>query len=182
MYYALSDDLLNWNNAELLMAAEITFASNCTLPDPIKESSILDPNSTSRSFETVGQNAQQFYTWYHLNGCSGTLDRDFLRVPIQFSNQQPLGPSAQMTAVDRTPAVGETVAFDASGSADTDGKVEKFRWDMDGDGKFERDTGKDATTAQVFTNAKQVTVTVRVIDDDGKFTDDTVVMKPHRNP
>ena len=87
-----------------------------------------------------------------------------------------------MTAVDRTPAVGEPVAFDASGSADANGKVEKFRWDMDGDGKFERDTGKDATTSEVFSDAKQVTVTVRVVDDDGKFTDDTEVMKPQRNP
>jgi len=52
--------------------------------------------------------------------------------------------------------------------------------DMNGDGTFERDTGKDPTTAEVFTNTRQVTVTVRVIDDDGKFTDDTVVMKPRR--
>ena len=180
VYYSFSDDLLNWTDAQLLMAAEISFAADCTLPDPIKESSILDPNSTSRNFETVGQNAQQFYTWYHLNGCNGTLDRDFIRIPIQFSNQQPGGPSAQMTAVDRTPTVGEAVAFDASRSSDANGDVEKYRWDMDGDGTFERHTGKDPTTAEVFTNTRQVTVTVRVTDDDGKFTDDTVVMKPRR--
>ena len=44
VYYSLSDDLLNWTNAELLMAAEITLVRDCTLPDPIKESSILDPD------------------------------------------------------------------------------------------------------------------------------------------
>jgi hypothetical protein len=180
VYYSLSDDLLNWSDAQLLMAAEIAFNNDCNLPDPIKESSILDPNSTSRNFETVGQNAQQFYTWYHLSGCNGTLDRDFIRIPIQFSNQQPGGPSAQLTTVDRTPAVNEPVAFDASGSSDANGKIEKYRWDMDGDGKFERDTGKDPTTDQVFATAQQVTVAVRVVDDDGKFTDDTVVMKPRR--
>ena len=178
VYYSLSDDLLNWTNAELLMAAEITFDRDCVLPDPIKESSLLDPNSTSRNFETVGQTAQQFYTWYHLDGCNGTLDRDLLRIPIEFSNQQAGGPSAQMTAVDRTPPVGEAVAFDASPSADANGNVEKFQWDMDGNGSFERDTGKDPTTDEVFGNTKQVTVTVRVTDNDGKFTDDTVVMKP----
>ena len=86
-----------------------------------------------------------------------------------------------MTAVDRTPAIGEAVAFDASGSFDANGTVKKYQWDMDGDGKFERDTGKDATTSEVFSNTKQVTVTVRVVDNDGKFTDDTVVMKPRRS-
>jgi hypothetical protein len=180
VYYSLSDDLLNWSNAELLMAAEITFSRDCNLPDPIKESSLLDANSTSRNFETVGQTATQFYTWYHLDGCNGTLDRDLIRIPIQFSNQQPGGPSAQMTTVDRTPTVGEPVAFDATGSADANGTVEKYQWDMDGNGAFERDTGKDATTADVFSSTRQVTVTVRVTDNDGKFTDDTVVMKPQR--
>ena len=55
VYYALSDDLLNWTDVELLMEAEITWARDCVLPDPIKEVSILDPASKSRNFETVGQ-------------------------------------------------------------------------------------------------------------------------------
>ena len=85
----------NWTNAQLLMAAEITFSRDCNLPDPIKESSLIDPNSTSRNFETVGQNAQQFYTWYHLSGCNGTLDRDLLRDPdpvLQPAAGRPVGP------------------------------------------------------------------------------------------
>ncbi len=178
VYYSLSDDLIEWTNATLLMAAEITFAKDCVPPDPIKESSLLDPNSTSRNFETVGQHAQQFYTWYHLSGCNGTLDRDLVRIPIEFSNQQPGGPSAQVAAADRTPVVGEAVAFDASASSDANGSVQKYQWDMDGNGSFERDTGSDPTADRVFSSPKQVTVTVRVTDDDGKFTDDTAVVKP----
>ena len=89
VYYALSDDLLNWTDLKLLMAAEITWARNCVLPDPIKEVSILDPSSTSRNFTTVGQNAQLFYTWYHMSGCNGTLDRDLVRIPIQFTDPTP---------------------------------------------------------------------------------------------
>jgi hypothetical protein len=85
VYYALSDDLLNWTDADLLMAAEITWVRDCVLPDPIKEVSILDPASNSRNFETVGQTAQLFYTWYHMSGCNGTLDRDIVRIPIQFN-------------------------------------------------------------------------------------------------
>jgi hypothetical protein len=177
VYYSFSDDLLHWTDAALLMAAEITFVKNCVLPDPIKESSLLDPASTSRNFETTGQRPQQFYTWYHLSGCNGTLDRDLVRIPIEFSNQQPGGPNAAMTTSERTVAAGDPVTFDASQSADANGTVEKYQWDFDNDGEFDRDTGKDPTTEQAFKTARQVTVTVRVTDDDGKFTDDTQIVK-----
>ena len=177
VYYSFSDDLLNWTDAKLLMAAEITFVKDCVPPDPIKESSLLDPASTSRNFETTGQRPQQFYTWYHMNGCNGTLDRDLVRIPIEFSNQQPGGPTAEMAASARTASVGQPVTFDASNSADANGTVEKYQWDFDNDGKFDRNTGKDPTTEQSFDTAKQETVTVRVTDDDGKFTDDTAVVK-----
>jgi hypothetical protein len=89
VYYALSDDLLEWTNLKLLMEAELTWTRDCNLPDPIKEVSILDPSSTSRNFTTVGQTAMLFYTWYHLSGCNGTLDRDMVRVPIRFTNPTP---------------------------------------------------------------------------------------------
>jgi hypothetical protein len=88
-YYALSDDLLQWTDLKLLMEAEITWGTNCTQPDPIKEVAILDPSSTSRNFTTVGKTAQLFYTWYHLSGCNGTLDRDLVRVPIEFTDPTP---------------------------------------------------------------------------------------------
>ena len=85
LYFSLSDDLLNWTDATLLMEAEVRWVADCNLPDPIKDPSILDPNSPSRNFDTVGQTAQLFYTWYHLSGCNGTLDRDLIRIPIQFT-------------------------------------------------------------------------------------------------
>ena len=179
VYYALSDDLLNWTNVTLLMAAEITFSRDCNPPDPIKESSILDPDSPSRNFETVGQRAVQFYTLYHLSGCNGTLDRDLVRIPIEFSNQEAGGPSASMTASATSPSVGQTVTLDASRSSDANGTVQKYQWDLDGNGTFERDSGSDPTTATTFSDPKQVTVTVRVTDNDGKFTDDTAVVKVH---
>jgi hypothetical protein len=182
VYYALSDDLLEWTNVALLMEAEIRWIADCVKPDPIKDPSILDPSSTSRNFETVGQNAQLFYTWYHMTGCAGSLDRDLIRVPIQFSNQQPGGPSAALTASTRSPAVDQPVRLDASASTDSDGTVQKFEWDLDGDGDYERDTGSDPVTTTSFPEAKQVTVTVRVSDDDGKFTDETEVMRVAAEP
>ncbi len=176
-YYALSDDLLNWTNATLLMAAEITWTKDCVPPDPIRDPSLIDTNSTSRNFETVGQRAYLFYTVQHLSGCSGTLDRDLLRIPVEFSNQQAGGPSAALTASARTASVGDTVTFDASGSSDSDGSVVSYEWDLNGDGTFERDTGPDPTTSKSFTAPEQVTVTVRVADNDGKVTDETEIVE-----
>ena len=176
-YYSFSDDLVNWTNVELLMAAEITWTKDCVPPDPIRDPSLIDPNSTSRNFETVGQRSYLFYTVHHLSGCSGTLDRDLLRIPVEFSNQQPGGPSAALTTSTRTASVGDTVQFDASGSSDADGSVSSYKWDLDGDGTFERSTGSDPTTAQTFNDPEQVTVTVQVTDDDGKSTDETEIVK-----
>jgi hypothetical protein len=177
IYYAFSDNLLEWTNVALLMEAEIRWTTDCIKPDPIKDPSILDPASPSRNFETVGQRAQLFYTWYHMNGCGGTLDRDLIRIPIEFSNQQEGGPSAAMTASTSRPAAGQPVRFDASGSRDSDGTVKKFEWDLDGDGDFERDTGSNPVTSADFPGVDQVTVTVRVSDDDGKYTDETKVLR-----
>jgi hypothetical protein len=186
IYYALSDDLLEWTNLDWLFEGEIVWVNDCTPPDPIKDPSLLDPTSTSRNFETVGQRGQLFYTLYHFDGCNGTLDRDLIRIPIEFSNQQPGGPSAALTVSTRTASVGQPVRFDASGSSDSDGTVTRYQWDLDGDGGFERDTGSGPVTSTSFSAAKQVTVTVRVSDDDGKSTDETEIVQvkdaPSRPP
>lgn len=177
VYYALSDDLLEWTNLDVLFEAEVVWANDCTPPDPIKDPSLLDPTSTSRNFETVGQRGQLFYTTYHFTGCTGTLDRDLIRIPIEFSNQAPGGPSAALTTSTSSAAVGQPVRFDASGSSDSDGHVARFQWDLDDDGAFERDTGTSPVTSTSFATAKQVTVTVRVSDDDGKSTDETEIVQ-----
>ena len=164
----------------LLMEAEVRWATDCMKPDPIKDPSLLDPASTSRNFETVGQTGQLFYTWYHMDGCNGTLDRDLIRVPIQFTNQQPGGPSAAVSSSTRTPVVGDEVRFDGSTSTDRNGSIESYKWDLDGDGTFEHDSGTDPQVTKSFTKPGQVTVTMRVSDDDGKFTDDTQIVRVGR--
>ena len=55
--------------------------------------------------------------------------------------------------------------------------MKKFEWDLDGDGDFERKTGSNPVTSANFPGVDQVTVTVRVSDDDGKYTDETKVLR-----
>jgi PKD domain-containing protein len=143
----------------------------------LRDPSLLDPLSKSRNFDTIGQRPYLFFTRFHLNGCSWNLDRDLIRIPIEFSNQQPGGPTATLSASTTAARPGEPVTFDASRSRDADGSIVRFEWDLDGDGTYERDTGTTPVTQQSYDAAVAgVTVTVRVSDNDGKFTDDSVAI------
>ena len=145
VYYSLSDDLLNWTNAELLMAAEITLVEGLRPAGPdqgvVAPRSRTAPRGTSRP---SGQRAQQFYTWYHLSGCNGTLDRDLHPDPDRVLEPAARRPHRRDDGVrpHRRPSARPSRST-PPGPPTPNGTVEKYQWDMDGDGKFERDTGKD---------------------------------------
>jgi VCBS repeat-containing protein len=177
-YFFLSDDLINWSVARNVMRGPLPWAYQCnTHTEVLRDPSLLDPLSKSRNFDTIGQRPYLFFTRFHLTNCSWTLDRDLVRIPIEFSNQQPGGPSAALTASTTAARAGETVTFDASRSRDADGSITRFEWDLDGNGTYERDTGTNPVTQTAYGSADSVTVTVRVSDDAGKFTDDTVAIE-----
>ena len=78
--YALSKDLINWTPFKLFYHVALPFT-------PVPEDtvylypSLLDPDSTTRNFETTGKTAYLYYTRFNGHG----LDRDLLRVPVEFS-------------------------------------------------------------------------------------------------
>jgi hypothetical protein len=177
-YFYTSDDLINWSQAKLLMKAELPWTWQCSDgPQFYRDPSLLDPQSTTRNFDTMGQRPYLFFTRFNISGCSSSLDRDLIRIPIEFSNQAPGGPAAALAASNASPRTGEPVTFDASGSRDEDGTITKFEWDLDGDGTYERDTGSSPMAGKTYSAADSVTVTVRVSDDDGKATDETMVVR-----
>jgi PKD repeat protein len=74
------------------------------------------------------------------------------------------------TAAFTAPAVvlaGEPVSFDGSASSDPDGSIAGYKWDLDGDGAFETDTGTAAMTSRSYSAAGTVTVRLRVTDNGG---------------
>jgi hypothetical protein len=176
-YTYTSDDLINWSPAKLLMNSYLPWKHTCGEPDYNLYPSLLDPATKTRNFERTGQRPYLFFTHfnvaYNSGGCWMSVDRDLLRIPIAFSNQQPGGPSAALAASTTSARAGEPVTFDASGSRDADGSIVRYEWDLDGDGTYERDTGKDPTTSTTYTAPDVVTVTVRVSDNDGNATDET---------
>ena len=53
-YFALSPDLIHWTQPTLFFRAQVTWNYRCGDPDPIAYPALIDPDSTSRNFETVG--------------------------------------------------------------------------------------------------------------------------------
>ena len=84
-YYSLSDDLVDWSQRKLLRPGGLTFSYKCGDPDPILYPSLLDPATPSRNFETTGRRPYLYFTRFHYSGCRSTLNRDLVRVRLQFS-------------------------------------------------------------------------------------------------
>jgi hypothetical protein len=57
----------------------------CGDPNPILYPAVLDPNSSSRNFETTGKQVYLYFTRFNYASCTMTADRDLIRVPIEFS-------------------------------------------------------------------------------------------------
>jgi YD repeat-containing protein len=80
-------------------------------------------------------------------------------------------PHAAIAATPNPVTPNTQVHFDASKSADPDGTIVKYQWDLDGNGTFETDTGSTPTTTATYSQVGPVAVTVRVLDND--FATDT---------
>jgi PKD repeat protein len=76
-------------------------------------------------------------------------------------------PVASFTATPNPVVSGQSVAFNASSSADPDGTVTKYEWDLDGNGSFETSTGATATTTRTYPTPGDRTIGLRVTDSNG---------------
>jgi hypothetical protein len=81
-FVSYSDDLVHWTHRELLLDSDLPWTVSNASDPYYAYPSLLDPASTSRNFETIGKTAYVYYT--RNNRSSGDLDRDMLRVPVEF--------------------------------------------------------------------------------------------------
>lgn len=79
-------------------------------------------------------------------------------------------PSAVLTATPSPVEVNATVSFSAAGSADLDGTITKYEWDLDGDGTYEVDSATTATTSRSYSTVGSRNARLRVTDNVGAST------------
>jgi hypothetical protein len=84
-YYSLSGDLIHWSPRKLIREVELVTTYRCGDRDPVAYPSVLDPRSKSRNFDTTGRRAYLYFTRVHYEACRQTLDRDLVRIEIEFS-------------------------------------------------------------------------------------------------
>jgi hypothetical protein len=82
VYYITSADLIHWTKPKLLLAVPIMFAFPCDAASAYAYPSLLDENSASRTFETVGGEAFLYLTRIKVRECRLTMERELVRYPL----------------------------------------------------------------------------------------------------
>jgi len=82
VYVATSPDLLTWSQPALLWRGIGLGQFRCGGERPIAYPTLLDPESRSPSFDTVGDTAQLFITRFEVPDCRIHGARSLLRIPV----------------------------------------------------------------------------------------------------
>ena len=70
---------------QLLMEAELPWTYECGDGNPILYPlPARSPGDTSRNFETTAKRTYLYFTRFNYSNCVQTLDRDLIRIPIEF--------------------------------------------------------------------------------------------------
>jgi hypothetical protein len=81
-YYSFSFDLLHWTRRKLLVEMPLPWTVAHHTNTNFLYPSLIDTASPSLNFETSGKTAYLYYTRHNFG--QGSLDRDLLRVPVEF--------------------------------------------------------------------------------------------------
>jgi len=82
VYYSFSDDLTHWTHRKLLVEMILPWTAKSNTDVMYLYPTLIDPASESLNFETTGKTAYLYYTRHNFG--QGSLDRDLLRVPVEF--------------------------------------------------------------------------------------------------
>ena len=83
VYYTMSKDLVHWTPMTLLM--QTGTIEGCGDPERIAYPTLLDPNSASRTFQTIGHTAYLYYTRWNPVNCMTIYEynRELVRVAVE---------------------------------------------------------------------------------------------------
>jgi glucose/arabinose dehydrogenase len=147
-------------------------------PEPAQREVFLsgDHNTDPVDLE-FGPNGDLFY----VDLAAGTASGGTVHRVRYFPNNQP--PTANLTASTRDPALGTNVQFTALGSSDPEGGTLTYKWDLDGNGSFETDTGTTGLATKSYSAQTNVDVRVQVTDPAGVSTTSApLTIRPGNRP
>ena len=134
-----------------------TFSGNFTNHPLVWSDGSVTSTGTSKTFTFTHPGTYAYYCQVHVN----TND---MRGSITVVDQHPATVSF---SVSPSPTAGQPVTFTYTGSADPDGALTNWKWDLDGDGVFETTTPSGAATT-TYPTARTVTVRMVAVDDSGE--------------
>ncbi|MDZ7688033.1 MAG: PKD domain-containing protein [Halobacteriales archaeon] len=115
--------------------------------------------------ETVTHEVQESGTYYvHAYGYIDASAPYSLDVSVNEGTEENTPPQASFTYSPSSPDTSDSVTFDASGSSDSDGNIQRYDWDF-GDGNTATATGEAVT--HTYSSSGTYTVELTVEDDDG---------------
>jgi PKD repeat protein len=153
-----------------LLGDQVTYsaAGSGDLDSPVTYSWDLDGNgtfetstgfspTTSRSYASIGSRDVKV----RVRDFDGLTADATVKVLIHRA------PTAAFTVAPSPAVAGEQVTFDGSSSSDDLAAVARYEWDLDGDGTFETDTKANPTATHTYAQPGQVTVRLKVTDNQG---------------
>jgi len=155
----------------------LTFDASGSTVSPITEDTVItyswDWDADGTYDETVEESvithifdtAGTYVVTLKVTAFEDISDTDSLTVTINDINEDPVAdPGGPYTA-----AAGEEIAFDGSGSSDSDGEIAQYIWDF-GDGS----TGSEVGPVHSYAEAGEYTATLTVEDDDGALSAEVI--------
>lgn len=88
VFASVSRDLIDWSEPTLVWEVPTWRAFDCDAAFSVGYPALLDPDSPSRNFETVGDTAYLYVTRYNLHGCRLEADRDLIRLPVTIGGEE----------------------------------------------------------------------------------------------
>jgi plastocyanin len=134
-----------------------TFSGDFTRHPLVWSDGSVTSTGPSKTFTFAHPGTYAYYCQVHASS------RD-MRGSITVVDQHPATVSF---GVSPSPRAGQPVTFTYTGSADPDGTLTSWKWDLDGDGVFETTTPSGAATT-TYPAARTVTVRMYAIDDSGE--------------
>jgi len=83
-YYSVSSDLIHWSEGRRFLALPTPWSGACG-EDRFVYPSLVDPNSSSRNFDVIGDEPSLFFVRQHFDGCQGTMQRDLIRMRLRLT-------------------------------------------------------------------------------------------------